>query len=151
MKNRCSLILNLVTNFRFCDNFFVVTQDDSNSTNIHILVLKTFLATSMHLRLTDRFDILNQKNLPVSTLDSKIAFSISFYISQYFINMPVFVDILISIGSNLKIPNLEPPNLQKIEPRTYRTWVWIFKIEPNLPGPNLEPLTFIKNFLYDIH
>ena len=116
MKNRCSLILNLVTNFRFCDNFFVVTQDDSNSTNIHILVPKTFLATSMHLRLTDRFDILNQKNPPVSTLDSKIVFSISFYISQYFINMPVFVDILISIGSNLKIPNLEPPNLEPTEP-----------------------------------
>ena len=125
MKNRCSLILNLVTNFRFCDNFFVVTQDDSNSTNIHILVLKTFLATSMHLRLTDRFDILNQKNLPVSTLDSKIVFSISFYISQYFINMPVFVDILISIGSNLKIPNLEPPNL-----RTSRK----SNLEPTEPG-----------------
>ena len=97
MKNRCSLILNLVTNFRFCDNFFVVTQDDSNPTNIHILVPKTFLATSMHLRLTDRFDILNQKNLPVSTLDSKIVFSISFYNSQYFINMPVFVDILMMV------------------------------------------------------
>ena len=94
MKNRCSLILNLVMNFRFCDNFVVVTQDDSNLTNIHILVLKTFLATSMHLRLTDRFDILNQKNLPVSTLDSKIVFSISF---ENFINMPVFVDILMMV------------------------------------------------------
>ena len=59
--------------------------------------------------------------------------------------------IWISIGSNLKIPNLEPPNLWKIEPRTYRTGVWIFKFKPNLLRLNLEPLIFLKNFLCDIH
>ena len=62
-----------------------------------------------------------------------------------------FLTIRASIGSNRKFPNLEPPNLWKIEPRTYRTGVWIFKFKPNLLRPNLEPLIFLKNFLCDIH
>ena len=38
--------------------------------------------------------------------------------------------IISSIGSNLKIPNLEPSEPPKIEPRTYRTSNLLLEIEP---------------------
>jgi len=40
----------------------------------------------------------------------------------------------ISIGLNLKIPNLEPSEPPKIEPRTYRTSNLLLEIEPRTYG-----------------
>ena len=52
-----------------------------------------------------------------------------------------------SVGSNRKIPNLEPP-----EPLVNRTsnlpnLFLDFKTEPNLKRPNLEPLLILKKWL----
>ena len=53
-----------------------------------------------------------------------------------------------SVGSNRKIPNLEPP-----EPLVNRTsnlpnLFLDFKTEPNLKRPNLEPLLILKKWIF---
>ena len=55
-----------------------------------------------------------------------------------------------SVGSNRKIPNLEPP-----EPLVNRTsnlpnLFLDFKTEPNLKRPNLEPLLILKSGFFDL-
>ena len=62
--------------------------------------------------------------------------------------MSVFHCIYTSVGSNRKIPNLEPP-----EPLVNRTsnlpnLFLDFKTEPNLKRPNLEPLLILKKWLF---
>ena len=85
----------------------------------------------------------------------KFWFSIWFFIpkkefysvshGKFFLNQLCFGT---SVGSNRKIPNLEPP-----EPLVNRTsnlpnLFLDFKTEPNLKRPNLEPLLILKKWLF---
>ena len=52
---------------------------------------------------------------------------------------------MISVGSNLKIPNLEPSEPPETEPRTYRTSSLLLRTEPTEPPKNrTQPRTLLN-------
>ena len=71
----------------------------------------------------------------------------SFFWTPYRL-LGLVLKLFFSVGSNRKIPNLEPP-----EPLVNRTsnlpnLFLDFKTEPNLKRPNLEPLLILKKWLF---
>ena len=64
----------------------------------------------------------------VSSVEVSVAFSVEKMSVEK--NMTLNSTIYNSIGSNLKIPNLEPSEPPKIEPQTYRTSNLLLEIEP---------------------
>ena len=76
------------------------------------------------------------KEFPKINKRSELLFQLSEYCAKFFNEslrtFLVLPTAQFSVGSNRKIPNLEPPEPLKTEPRTYRTSAWILKLNQTL-------------------
>ena len=106
--------------------------------------LQTYRKENINCMIQKKHVLRIRKSFSVSSkLRKKVYFPSPLEIRTIVNTYSIFI-VHISVGSNQKIPNLEPP-----EPLVNRTsnlpnLFLDFKTEPNLKRPNLEPLLILK-------